>query len=54
MHVDLPTLVMVLSLLSPVFAAGGAYAAVRTTLKWHWAEIQRAHTRLDRLENRYT
>lgn len=35
---------------SPFFAAGGAYAAVRVTLKWHWSEIQRAHTRLDRLE----
>lgn len=33
---------------SPVFAAGGAYAAVKVRLDWHTAEIQRAHARLDR------
>lgn len=35
---------------SPFFAAGGAYAAVRVTLKWHWFEIERAHDRIDRIE----
>ena len=34
---------------SPIFAAGGAYAAVRVELRWHWAEIQRAHARVDQL-----
>jgi len=37
-------------LASPIFAAGGAYAAVRVELKWHWSEIRRAHARIDKLE----
>jgi hypothetical protein len=32
---------------SPLFAAGGAFAATRVTLKWHEREIGRAHARLD-------
>lgn len=35
-------------LCSPAFAAGGAYAATKVTLKWHDREIRRAHKRLDR------
>jgi len=35
---------------SPIFAAGGAYAAVRVTLEWHEREITRAHARIDTLE----
>ena len=36
---------------SPIFAAGGAFAATRETLRWHQREIDRAHRRLDRLDN---
>jgi hypothetical protein len=34
----------------PIFAAGGAYMGVEVRMKWHWAEIQRAHARIDRHE----
>jgi hypothetical protein len=29
---------------------GGAYMGVEVRMKWHWAEIQRAHARIDRHE----
>ena len=45
-----PELQLIALIASPLFAAGGAYAAVRVTLKWHWQEIKRAHARIDRLE----
>jgi hypothetical protein len=38
---------------SPIFAAGGAFAAVRVTLKWHEREINRAHWRLDEHDKRF-
>jgi hypothetical protein len=41
-----------LALGTPIFAAGGAYAAVRVRLDWHWSEIQRAHARTDRHDDR--
>lgn len=47
---DLAQLVFMVA--TPVFAAGGAYAATRVTLKWHWSEITRAHARIDRLEEK--
>jgi hypothetical protein len=43
---------VVLALGTPIFAAGGAYAAVRVRLDWHWSEIQRAHARTDRHDDR--
>jgi len=38
---------------SPVFAAGGAYAAVRVELRWHRREIDRAHERLNWHDERF-
>lgn len=32
---------------SPIFAAGGAYAAVRVKLEWLTADVKRAHSRID-------
>lgn len=43
-----------IAIATPVAAAAGAFGAVKVLLRWHWAEIQRAHARLDRLEARYT
>jgi hypothetical protein len=37
-----------LILASPIAAAGGAWGATRVTLRWHWREIERAHSRIDR------
>jgi hypothetical protein len=44
---------VVLALGGPIFAAGGAYQATRTVLRWHWSEIQRAHTRCDRHDENF-
>ena len=47
-----PVLQMALAFATPIGAGIGAFAAVRVYLRWHWAEIQRAHARIDRLEEK--
>jgi hypothetical protein len=49
-----PELQIILAVATPIGAAVGSFAAVRVYLRWHWSEIQRAHTRIDRLEERFS
>lgn len=41
------TLAIVVTLMSPVFAAGGAYAATRVHLQWLRRDVDEAHERID-------
>jgi len=43
------TLQIAIAIASPVFAAGGAYAAVRVQLAWLRRDVDDAHQRIDEL-----
>jgi hypothetical protein len=43
------TLALLVTIISPVFAAGGAYAATRVHLQWLRRDVDDAHQRIDEI-----